>query len=77
MKIENQMVASSSAGSNVDKRDEIEVESPPPVTVSNVSVVVDEALPLDDPMFGSLLGSCSTTVKSLRVLGGMRSKTYK
>jgi hypothetical protein len=57
-KIENHIVASTKAGSNVDKRDEREVEpSPPPVRVFRVSEAVDVALPLEDPMLGSLLGS--------------------
>lgn len=56
--MENQIVASNNAGSNVDISDEREVESPPPVMVSSVSDVVDEAFPLEDPTLGSLLGSC-------------------
>lgn len=56
MKRPNQKPAITKAGSNVDTKAESDVE-PPPVNPSTASPVVELALPREEPMLGSLLGS--------------------
>lgn len=57
----NQNAAMTRAGASVDIKAELDVE-PPPVRPSTTSPDVDDALPREDPTFGSLLGSCPMSV---------------
>lgn len=57
----NQKPAITKAGSRVDTSAESDVE-PPPVNPSITSPDVELALPREEPILGSLLGSCTLVV---------------